>query len=135
MKIGKVVRRTGLSAATIRYYERLGLVPEVPRSRSGFREFDGTAIRRLRFVRRARSLGFTLEEVGELLELRIDDGATTADVRERATEKLEEIEGKIADLDRVGNSLRELTETCCSDAPTSECPILEALEDVGDGTG
>lgn len=130
MRIGQVARRTGLSVATIRYYERLGLVPEVSRSSAGYRQFDGATIRRLRFVRRARALGFTLEEIRALLELRLDDSATTADVRQRAGARLDDIEARIADLERMRDALRELTSSCCRDGPARECPILEALEGV-----
>ncbi len=136
MRIGQVARRTGLSVATIRFYERLGLVPEIPRSSAGYRQFDGELIRRLRFVRRARALGFTLEEIRALLELRLDDSATTADVRQRAGARLDDIEARIADLERMRDTLRELTRTCSRDGPTRECPILEALERVeGDQGG
>lgn len=135
MKIGDVARRSGISVEAIRYYERLGLIPEAPRTRSGYRRFDEDAIRRLRFVQRAQGLGFALEEIRQLLDLRLDSGATAGDVSERAHRKLTDIEGKIADLERMRDSLRQLTRACCGEGLMSECPILEALEVDGRGAG
>lgn len=133
MQIGTVARRSGVTVETIRYYERIGLLPEAPRSRSGYRRFDEDAVRRLRFVQRAQALGFSLEEIRELVDLRTDSQATAGDVAARARAKLEDIEGKIADLERMRVSLRRLTRSCRGEGPTSECSILEALAGDPDG--
>lgn len=128
MKIGDVARRTDVSVAAIRYYERLGLVPQAPRSHSGYRRFDEDSVRRLRFIQRAQALGFSLEEIGELLSLQGADDATAADVAERAAIKLADIEAKITDLAGMRDSLRALAGECCGEGPTSQCSILGALQ-------
>lgn len=128
MKIGEIARRAGISIEAIRYYERLGLVPEAPRTHSGYRQFDEDTLRRLRFIQRAQALGFSLDEIRELLDFRLDSGVTAAGVAERANRKLASIEGKIADLERMRNSLRELTRACHEKGPISQCSILDALE-------
>ncbi|MGE0560155.1 MAG: heavy metal-responsive transcriptional regulator [Burkholderiales bacterium] len=125
---GKLAGRGGVNIATIRYYEKRGLLPQAPRTRSGYRVYDGDALRRLQFIRQAQVLGFTLEEIGELLSLRMQPGTTCADIRMRAKEKIVAIENKIQDLQRIRNALTGLAAACRGDGPTSECPILEALE-------
>lgn len=128
LRIGEVARRTGLTVETIRYYERRGLIPEASRSRSGYRQFDETSVRRLRFVQRAKSLGFDLDGIRELLGLSEDPTAISAEVRRRAAAKLADIEAKIAQLQQMRDSLHQLTEACSGSGPTTECPILDALE-------
>lgn len=125
---GKLAGRGGVNIATIRYYENRGLLPQAPRTRSGYRVYDGDALRRLQFIRQAQALGFTLEEIGELLSLRMQPGTTCADIRMRAKEKIAAIENRIRDLQRIRNALSGLAAACHGDGPTSECPILEALE-------
>jgi DNA-binding transcriptional MerR regulator len=97
LRIGQVARRTGLSVETIRYYERLGLVAEAARTPSGYRQFEPEVVERLRFVQRAQALGFSLEEIRELLELRLSPGGHAADVRRRAEAKLDDIRAKARD--------------------------------------
>ncbi len=125
---GKLAGRGGVNIATIRYYEKRGLLPAAPRSRAGYRLYAGDALRRLHFIRQAQVLGFSLDEIQELLSLRMQSGTTCADVRQRANEKISAVDRKIADLKRIRNALATLASACRGKGPTSECPILEALE-------
>jgi MerR family transcriptional regulator, copper efflux regulator len=125
---GKLAGRSGVNIATIRYYENRVLLPQAPRTRSGYRVYDGDALRRLQFIRQAQALGFTLEEIGDLLSLRMQPGTTCSDIRMRAKEKIAAIENRIRDLQRIRKALSGLAAACHGDGPTSECPILEALE-------
>lgn len=134
MKIGDVARASGVSVETVRYYEKQGLLPRAPRRRSGYREFTLDAVRRLRFVHRAKDLGFTLREIRELLSLRVGRGTTCADVRVRATAKLHEVDARIADLRRVRRALARLVASCGDDGPTGECPFLDALDGEGESS-
>jgi len=88
MTIGKVASGAGVNLQTVRYYERRGLLPRPPRAASGYRQYDANAVARLRFIKRAQDLGFSLAEIGELLELRIEHGAACAAVEARAREKI-----------------------------------------------
>ncbi len=127
--IGQLARRAGIGVETVRFYERKGLLPEPPRTRSGYRLYPEEAVRRLRFVRRAKELGFTLAEIRELLELRAGPGATCAQVRERAREKLADIEARIRSLERIRAALQRLAEDCPASGPVARCPILAAMEE------
>lgn len=127
LRIGEVANETGISVEAIRYYERLGLIPDAARTSSGYRQFEPDVVLRLGFVKRAQALGFTLEEIRELLELRAERGGAAATVRERAEVKLASIEDKIADLERIRSALHDVVNACCGEGTTSDCPILEAL--------
>lgn len=100
-RTGQVAQRAGVRVDTVRFYERQGLIPEPPRTRSGYRQYPCETVDRLRFIQRAKTLGFMLEETRELLELRLNDGARSADVRRRAGAKLREIDRKIQDLRKM----------------------------------
>ena len=128
LSIGQLARQTGVGVETIRFYERKGLLAEPKRKPSGYRQYPAEAIDRLRFIRRAKELGFTLKEIRELLSLRIDPATNCADVREKAVAKLADIENRIRSLQRMKRTLVKLTKACLSDGTTDECPILEALE-------
>lgn len=130
LRIGKLAATTGVSVPTIRYYEQIGLLPEADRTASGYRRFAPEAVRRLRFIRRAQQLGFSLDEIRELLELRATAGpaADRATVQARTEAKLTELEAKIADLEAMQRVLRGLHRACCEGGTTSTCPILDALE-------
>ena len=125
---GKLAGRGGVNIATIRYYEKRGLLPDAPRTRAGYRMYAGDALRRLHFIRQAQMLGFSLDEIGELLALRMQPGTTCADIRMRANEKISAVEQKIGDLQRIKNALTDLASACRGAGPTAECPILEALD-------
>ncbi len=126
LTIGRLAREVGVNLETVRYYERRGLLPKPPRSTSGYRLFPVEAARRLRFIRRAQELGFSLGEIRELLLLRVAPTAKSADVRRRAQAKITDIEAKIRSLQSIKEALRELTKTCSGCGSVRECPILES---------
>jgi len=128
LTIGKVAKRTGVPIETIRYYERRGLLPEPPRTDAGYRLYDGESVTRLRFIKEAQALGFTLEEIDELLALRVDAQTTCDDVRRRAARKRAEIEEKIRALQAMGAALEEMIASCERGGSEGDCPFLEILE-------
>ena len=131
LTIGAVAKRAGVPIDTIRYYEREGLLPEAPRRASGYRSYGEDAVAQLRFIRRAKDLGFTLEEVRELLALSADRHGGVEGVRERAAARLHAIEARIAELQRVRDGLAELVEACPGHGAPEDCPILKALAEPG----
>jgi MerR family copper efflux transcriptional regulator len=126
--IGKLADQGGVKVQTIRYYERRGLLPKASRSASGYRQYSDDTIRRLRFIRQAQALGFSLSEIEELLSLRIEPGATCGDIRKRARQKIASVDAKIGELNRIKYALHKLVKACRGSGPTNECPILEALD-------
>ncbi len=128
LTIGQIARRAGVGVETVRFYEREGLLEEPDRRESGYRQYTEEVIFRLRFIRRAKELGFTLKEIRELIALRSDSSATRADVRQQAQAKIADIEAKIRDLQRMKEALVKLTASCRGHGPASGCPILEALD-------
>ncbi len=131
LTIGHLARQAGINLETVRYYERVGLLPPAPRSASGYRLFPADAKRRLRIIRRAQELGFSLKEIRELLALRVSPRTTSAEIRKRAEKKIADIEGKIRSLESMSKTLRRLTKSCAGCGPASECPILESLDGEG----
>jgi MerR family mercuric resistance operon transcriptional regulator len=127
--IGKVARLAEVGVETVRFYERQGLIDKPPRRESGYRQYPEETVRRLRFIKRAKELGFTLKEIKELLSLRIEPETTCADVRRRAEAKIDDIEQRVRTLQRMKKALAKLTMACRGRGPVSQCPILEALED------
>lgn len=132
MTIGKLAKQCCVGVETIRFYEREGLIEEPPRRESGYRQYPEEIVRRVRFVKRAKALGFTLKEIKELLALRIVPEATCADVRRQAEAKIADIEERIVTLQRMKQALSRLTVACSGSGPASRCPILEAMEDDRD---
>ena len=128
LTIGKVARLAEVGVETVRFYEREGLIDEPPRRESGYREYPGETVRRLRFIRRAKDLGFTLREIKELLELQLETGTTCGNVRERAEAKIKDIEARARTLQRMKKALAKLTMACRGKGPVNKCPILEAME-------
>jgi MerR family mercuric resistance operon transcriptional regulator len=128
LKIGEVAERSGVNLQTIRYYEREELLPEPPRLASGYRVYPADMVRRVRFIKRAQEIGFTLSEIRELLLLRVDHHRTRADVRGIAEAKIVDIEDKIRTLEAMKSALIHLTDKCCGDGPASDCPILESID-------
>lgn len=127
MKIGELAHRADVGIDTVRYYERQGLLPAPQRQASGYRHYDPSDVARLRFVRRAKALGFTLVEIRELLALsgrREDDmgGLKTA-----ATAKLVDVEARLAELIRIRDGLQALVTSCPGHGALEQCPILNAL--------
>jgi MerR family mercuric resistance operon transcriptional regulator len=128
LTIGQVAKRGDVNIETVRYYERQGLIPPPPRRESGYREYPERTVRRIRFIKRAQELGFSLKEIAELLSLRVGPETTCAEVRMLANVKIREIEEKIGTLEKMKEVLAKLTAECEGRGSSSECPILEALE-------
>lgn len=124
--IGELAKATGTKVVTIRYYEKIGLLPEPPRTRGNYRAYDARHRERLHFIRRCRDLGFALEQVRELLNLSQRTDKDCAAVDRLAVDHLAEIERKIADLRRLENELRRISE-CCQGGRIGDCRIIEAL--------
>ena len=129
MGIGALARRTGCNIETIRYYERIGLLPPPPRSAGGHRIYDENHAGRLSFIRRGRALGFPLDHVAELLGLAEDDADICADVRTLAAARLGEVREKLRDLRRLEAALKEMIARC-EDEGSPRCPILETLQEA-----
>jgi MerR family mercuric resistance operon transcriptional regulator len=128
LTIGRLAKEAGVNLETVRFYERRGLLPRPPRSSSGYRLFPAEAARRLRFIRRAQELGFSLKEIGELLSLRVSRRTTSAAIRARAEAKIADIQEKIRSLESMEKTLQRLTRVCDGCAPLAECPILDSLD-------
>jgi MerR family mercuric resistance operon transcriptional regulator len=121
-----LARRTGCNLETVRYYEKIGLLPEPPRTAGGYRTYDTTHERRLRFVLRARELGFSLDEVRTLLRLVDERAQTCAEARAVATAHLEDVQAKLADLKRMQRVLKDVVAQCAG-GTLPECPLIETL--------
>ena len=133
--IGDVAKQAGVGVETIRFYERKGLIDQPARPGSGFRRYGDHTPRRIRFIRHAQELGFSLREIRELLDLRIDPVVSCADVKAKALVKVAEVEAKLASLERMRETLVAITRSCSGQGPTSDCPILEAIEERPEATG
>lgn len=129
LKIGDLAHSAGVGVETIRYYQRRGLIARPRRPTSGFREYPAETARRVRFIRRAQALGFTLAEIEELLALRVDDDRNCADVRAIARAKVADIQSRVAELQQMARGLERLARRCRGRGPTSECPVLDALDE------
>ena len=127
MKIGEVAKAAGIGIDAVRFYEREGLIPMPARRPSGYREYKPDVVVSLRFIKRAKELGFSLKEIAELLRLEASDAASAADVREHAEAKLEDLEERIRALQKMRRALRKLVESCPGQGPLSDCSILRAL--------
>lgn len=128
LTIGQVAKASGVGVETIRFYEREGLIAEPSRRASGYRQYSFEAVRRIRFVRRAKELGFTLREIGELLSLRAQSAEPQPEVRAIAEAKVANINERIKDLERIRAVLETLSQSCCGSGAADECPILAVLE-------
>jgi Cu(I)-responsive transcriptional regulator len=125
--IGTLARRAGVSIDTVRYYERGGLLSPRTRLASGYRRYGEVELSRLRFIRRAQALGFSLKEVKDLLA--ISGQRDVARIKRRAQEKLADVEHRIAELERVRDGLSNLIDACPGHGRAADCPILKALGD------
>src|SRR5260370_41833033 len=123
----ELAKRGSVNLETIRYYERVGLLPKPPRSGAGYRLFSPESVRRVRFIKRAQELGFSLKEIKELLALRIAPGSTRADVRKRAEAKIAHIDAKVEHLRAMKKTLFPLTKPCSCNAPPRRSPTLQNL--------
>ena len=129
LTISKVAKQAGVNLETIRYYENEGVLPKPPRTASGYRVFSEDTIQRLRFIKRAQELGFSLKEIKDLLELRAKPGIGCADVRAKAQAKIADVDAKLRHLQAIRKALAQITATCSGRGPLSGCSILQALND------
>ncbi len=127
MKIGELAQRSGVGIDTVRYYERERLLPEAQRLASGYRVYGDADLKRLRFVRRAKALGFTLPEIRDLLALSDHREQDMAALKDAATEKLADVQARLAELDRMRGALETLIASCPGHGVLAQCPILDAL--------
>ncbi len=127
MKIGELAILAEVGIDTVRYYERQGLLPEPSRQASGYRRYDQSDVARLRFVRRAKALGFTLVEIRELLTLSTRPEDDMGSLKAAATAKLSDVESKLTELTRIRDGLRTLVASCPGHGALKQCPILNAL--------
>lgn len=127
----KLARAADVNIETLRYYEKRGLLPEPPRRPSGYRVYPEATVDRLRFIKGAQTLGFTLDEIRDLLDMRIDTQANRADVRRRAAEKVADIQEKIKALQGMEEALQHLIGQCHGSGSTADCPILDAIPSFG----
>lgn len=129
LTIGQVAQAAAVNIQTIRYYERRGLFAPPRRTPAGYRQYAEDAVSRLRFIKHAQELGFSLKEIQDLLGLRVRHGAACDAVERKTRQKIALVEQKIRDLQRLGRTLDGLAAACAARTPTDDCPILEALED------
>ena len=134
MNIGQASKASGVSAKMIRYYEQTGLLPPAGRTESGYRVYTTTDVHKLRFVRRARDLGFSVAEVSDLLALWNDRSRHSADVKRVAQQRIGELRARMDDLQQMLDTLQALVDSCAGDERPA-CPILAGLEKWGEGSG
>ena len=127
MRIGQVAAQGQVSIQTLRYYERRGLFPPLERRHSGYRVYGPQAVRRLRFIKRAQDLGFTLDEIADLLAYSGDPAKSCRDVEHHAATTLERIDGKLRDLRRMRRALGHYVTACRHRQKIEECPLLKSL--------
>ncbi len=126
-RIGEVTRRLGMSADTLRYYEKIGLLPRIARNDSGLRGYDGADVARLKFIQRARLMNFSLDEIRDLLQFRADPAGSRAQVRELTRRKLDDIGARVDALQVLRQELDTLMDSCTGTAES--CPIIAGIED------
>lgn len=132
MTIGELAAAAGVPAATVRYYEQRGLLAPAPRTPAGYRVYDADGVRRLRFIKHAQALGFSLEDVQELLALRVTDPRSCARVEATTESKLRHVRERIREFRRMERVLESLLHSCEAREATDECPVLAALADESD---
>lgn len=135
MSIGTLSKQTGIGIETIRFYERVGLLKPVGRKDSGYRIFDENSLKTIVFIKHAKELGFSLNEIQELLCLKADKKSKCQSVQIKAEAQLQFVEEKIRHLERIKNVLSELIQQCRQRKVDSECPLLECLDDCKFETG
>ncbi len=127
--IAKAARTADVHVETIRYYERMGLIQRPRTTGTAYRLYPSETVRRIRFIKRAQRLGFTLREISELLRLRAGKESTSATVRRHVEKKLDDVEQRITDLVAMRQTLRDLMSTCSGRGGTDRCPILRSLDE------
>ncbi len=130
---GQLAKKTDVNIETIRYYERKGLIPKPHRRDSGYRQYSAEMITRIMFIKHAKTLGFSLKEIKDLLSLKHDPKTPCSEVRKRAESKIEDINGKIRTLQKMKKALSKLTKSCTGSGPAKECPILEVVKNKKEG--
>ena len=130
---GQLAKKADVNIETIRYYERKGLIPKPHRRDSGYRQYPEEMITRILFIKHAKTLGFSLKEIKELLSLKHDPKTPCSEVRKRAEQKIEDINGKIRTLQKMKKALSKLTKSCTGSGPARECPILETVKNNKEG--
>ena len=126
MNIGQAAKLSDVSAKTIRYYESIGLIPKAARADNGYRDYSENDVETLRFIKRSRNLGFSVEDVSNLLDLWRDKERASADVKAVALKHIQDVETRIQELQSIRDTLTKLTE-CCHGDDRPDCPILEGL--------
>lgn len=127
--IGELACRAGVNIQTVHYYERLKLFLPLGRKESGYRLYNEESLKKLRFIRRAKEIGFTLEEIKGLLDLNLESSAACGRVKERATSKLKDVKEKIKALESVMKILNEMIDACNKRRPTDKCPVVKIMEE------
>ena len=127
LTVGKVAEAAGVGVETIRFYEKRGLITRPARPGSGYRIYDTNTVARIRFIKNAQTLGFTLKEIADLIQLEQDSRAQCSDVQVRADEKIRLVDQKIAELTRMRSELARLASACESDQLLSECRLMNCL--------
>src|SRR5712664_2188669 len=134
LTIGQVASAADVNIQTIRYYERRGLFPTPRRTPAGYRQYADDAVARLRFIKHSQELGFSLQEIQELLGLRVRHGAACDVIERKTRQKIDVVQQRIRDLQRMKRTLERLAAACAVRRPTAEWPILEGLEDHADAS-
>lgn len=124
----QVADSAGVTIEAVRFYEREGVIQEPPRTEAGYRQYPEEAIIRIRFVKRAQTLGFSLPEIRELLSLRMAPGSSATDIHQQALRKIADIDAKIRSLQQMKRTLKTLAEACQGEGTLSDCPILASLD-------
>ncbi len=128
---GRLAKEAGVNIDTVRYYERRGLIPKPPRKDSGYRMFREDAVKRIVFIKHAQEIGFSLQEIEELLFLKVSSKTTCREVKKRTEAKIAEVEGKIENLQRIKRALEKMADICRANKRIGDCPILDTLDTEG----
>jgi Hg(II)-responsive transcriptional regulator len=128
LTIGQLAERARVRLDTVRYYERRGLLPPPPRTAAGYRQYAPETVRRVAFIKRGQTLGFTLDEIEQLLALRVTPGPGCTAVERRARSTIARLDHQLADFQRMRRALARLADACHSQHATDECPLLAAIE-------
>jgi len=129
IKIGDIAKKLGINIQTIRYYERIGMIAKPERSLSGYRYFTEDFVKRIEFIKKAQQIGFSLDEIKELLKLKVSSSKNSKRVREKTEQKLNLIDKKLARLTALKKVLKELVSVCEKKGTTQPCPILQSLDE------
>ena len=132
MHIGRLAAQANVSVDTVRYYERAQLLPTPTRTTSGYRTYPAGTVERLQFIRRAKDLGFSLDEIRDLLALSDQRGTGVSEIREIAARRLADVETRLAELSRLRDGLKQLVDACPGHGDPGACPIVGAFKDARD---